>query len=85
MPPPPAAFLVLIDALVLIQGLIVTRLLGPDAIGLYGVVSTTVISLIALKRVGIDEAFVQQESPTRSGSSSTRSRSSWGSRWRWRS
>jgi O-antigen/teichoic acid export membrane protein len=54
-------FLVGIDALVLAQGLIVTRLLGPRAIGLYGVASTTVISLIALKRVGIDEAFVQQE------------------------
>ncbi len=57
------AFLVLIDGLVLVQGLIVTRLLGPDAIGLYGVVSTTVISLISLKRVGIDEQFVQQEEP----------------------
>jgi O-antigen/teichoic acid export membrane protein len=56
-------FLVLIDGLVLIQGLVVTRLLGPRAIGLYGVVSTTVITLIALKRVGIDEAFVQQEEP----------------------
>jgi O-antigen/teichoic acid export membrane protein len=54
-------FLVGIDAIVLIQGLVVTRLLGPREIGLYGVVSTTVISLIALKRVGIDEAFVQQE------------------------
>jgi O-antigen/teichoic acid export membrane protein len=56
-----AGFLVLIDGLVLIQGLIVTRLLGPKQIGLYGVVSTTVISLVALKRVGIDEAFVQQD------------------------
>jgi O-antigen/teichoic acid export membrane protein len=56
-------FLVLIDGLVLVQGLVVTRLLGPQAIGLYGVVSTTVISLIALKRVGIDEAFVQQAEP----------------------
>jgi O-antigen/teichoic acid export membrane protein len=55
------AFLILIDGLVLVQGLIVTRLLGPRQIGLYGVVSTTVISLIALKRVGIDEAFVQQD------------------------
>jgi O-antigen/teichoic acid export membrane protein len=58
-----AGFLVGIDALVLVQGLIVTRLLGPRQIGLYGVVSTTVISLIALKRVGIDEAFVQQDEP----------------------
>ena len=56
-----AGFLVGIDLLVLIQGLVVTRLLGPAQIGLYGVVSTTVLSLIALKRVGIDEAFVQQE------------------------
>jgi O-antigen/teichoic acid export membrane protein len=53
-------FLVLIDGLVLVQGLVVTRLLGPESIGLYGVVSTVVISLIALKRVGIDELFVQQ-------------------------
>ncbi len=58
-----AGFLVGIDALVLAQGLIVTRLLGPSQIGLYGVVSTTVISLIALKRIGIDEAFVQQDQP----------------------
>ncbi len=56
-------FLIGIDALVLIQGLVVTRLLGPVAIGLYGVVSTTVISLIALKRVGVDEAFVAQDEP----------------------
>jgi O-antigen/teichoic acid export membrane protein len=54
-------FLVAIDAIVVVQGLIVTRLLGPRAIGLYGVVATTVITLIALKRVGIDEAFVAQE------------------------
>lgn len=58
-----AAFLIGIDGLVLVQGLVVTRLLGPRQIGLYGVVSTTVISLIALKRVGIDEAFVQQDEP----------------------
>ena len=37
-----AAFLVGIDGLVLGQGLIVTRLLGPSEIGLYGIVSTTV-------------------------------------------
>jgi O-antigen/teichoic acid export membrane protein len=54
-------FLLLIDGVVLLQGLIVTRLLGPRQIGLYGIVSTTVISVIAFKRIGIDEAFVQQE------------------------
>jgi O-antigen/teichoic acid export membrane protein len=56
-----AGFLAAIDGLVLAQGLVVTRLLGPREIGLYGVVSTTVISLIALKRVGIDELFVAQD------------------------
>src|SRR3954447_10350856 len=48
------------EALVLLQGLIVTVLLGPKAIGLYGIVTITAITIVALKRVGIDEAFVQQ-------------------------
>src|SRR3954447_7438997 len=48
------------EALVLLQGLIVTVLLGPQAIGLYGIVTTTAMTIVALKRVGIDEAFVQQ-------------------------
>ncbi|MGZ4278411.1 MAG: oligosaccharide flippase family protein, partial [Solirubrobacteraceae bacterium] len=56
-----AAFLVGIDGLVLVQGLIVTRLLGPGEIGLYGIVSVTLVTVLALKRVGIDEAFVQRE------------------------
>ena len=34
-----AAALVFFDGLVLLQGLIVTRLLGPSDIGLYGIVS----------------------------------------------
>jgi PST family polysaccharide transporter len=54
------AFLVLVDVLVLAQGLIVARELGPRELGLYGIVSITVVTLIALKRVGIDEAYVQQ-------------------------
>jgi O-antigen/teichoic acid export membrane protein len=48
------------EALVLVQGLIVTVLLGPRAIGLYGIVTVTAMTIVALKRVGIDEAFVQQ-------------------------
>ncbi|MGH2875456.1 MAG: oligosaccharide flippase family protein [Solirubrobacteraceae bacterium] len=48
------------EALVLAQGLIVTVLLGPRLIGLYGIVTTTAITVAALRRVGIDEAFVQQ-------------------------
>ena len=56
-----AAFLLLIDGLVVGQGLIVTRLLGPEAIGLYGIVTATVMTIVALKRVGIDEAYVQQD------------------------
>jgi O-antigen/teichoic acid export membrane protein len=58
-----SGFMVGIDALVLVQGLVVTRLLGPREIGLYGIVSTFVVSIVALKRVGIDEAFVAQDEP----------------------
>jgi O-antigen/teichoic acid export membrane protein len=55
------AFLVVVEAAALAQALIVARILGPSEIGLYGIVSITVVTLIALKRVGIDEAFVQQD------------------------
>jgi O-antigen/teichoic acid export membrane protein len=48
------------EGLVLAQGLIVSILLGPSAIGLYGIVTATAMTIVALKRVGIDEAFVQQ-------------------------
>lgn len=51
------------ESLVLIQGLVVTALLGPRLIGLYGIVSTTAVTIIALRRLGIDEAFVQQNEP----------------------
>ena len=54
-----AAFVVGIDAIVAAQGLVVTRLLGPETIGLYGLVAVTVTTILTLKRVGIDEAFVQ--------------------------
>ncbi|WP_028059694.1 oligosaccharide flippase family protein [Candidatus Solirubrobacter pratensis] len=56
-----AAFLSGAEGLVLVQGLLATALLGPDAIGLYGVVSTTAMTIVALRRVGIDEAFVQEQ------------------------
>ena len=56
-----AGVLALVDAVVLVQGLVVTRLLGPEAIGLYGVVTVTAMTIVSLKRVGIDEAFVAQE------------------------
>jgi O-antigen/teichoic acid export membrane protein len=56
-----AAFLSGAEGLVLLQGLLATALLGPDAIGLYGVVTTTAMTIVALRRVGIDEAFVQEE------------------------
>ena len=48
------------EGLALLQGLIVTALLGPVAIGLYGIVTTTAMTIVQLRRVGIDEAFVQQ-------------------------
>jgi len=55
-----AAFLSSAEALVLLQGLLATALLGPGPIGLYGIVTTTAMTIVALRRVGIDEAFVQQ-------------------------
>jgi O-antigen/teichoic acid export membrane protein len=54
-----AAFLSGAELLVLAQGLLATALLGPDLIGLYGIVTTTAMTIVALRRVGIDEAFVQ--------------------------
>src|SRR4051794_9062398 len=53
-----AAFLSGAELLVLLQGLLATALLGPGAIGLYGIVTTTAMTIVALRRVGIDEAFV---------------------------
>src|SRR3954451_4566126 len=58
-----AVALATVDLLVLAQGLIVTRLLGPAAIGLYGIVTVTTMTVVALKRVGVDEAFVAQDEP----------------------
>jgi O-antigen/teichoic acid export membrane protein len=55
-----AVFLGGAEVLVLIQGLVVTVLLGPVAIGLYGIVTTTAMTIVQLRRIGIDEAFVQQ-------------------------
>ena len=48
------------EGLALVQGLIVTALLGPVAIGLYGIVTVTAMTVVQLRRVGIDEAFVAQ-------------------------
>src|SRR3954447_25341416 len=55
-----AVFLSGAEGLVLAQGLLATALLGPGAIGLYGIVTTTAMTVVQLRRVGIDEAFVQQ-------------------------
>ncbi|HEY7077164.1 MAG TPA: oligosaccharide flippase family protein [Solirubrobacteraceae bacterium] len=55
-----ALFLSGAEGLVLLQGLLATALLGPHEIGLYGVVTTTAMTIVALRRVGIDEAFVQE-------------------------
>ncbi len=64
------------EVLLLIQGLIVTAILGPEAIGLYGVVSATAMTITNLKRVGIDEEFVRQaEAGAGGGVPASRSRS----------
>src|SRR3954454_14642980 len=56
-----AVFLSGAEALVVAQNLLATALLGPGRIGLYGVVTTTAMTIVALRSVGIDEAFVQAE------------------------
>ena len=55
-------FLLAVEALGLIQAVVVARLLDADQVGTYGIVSVTVLTLLSLKQVGIDEAFVQQDS-----------------------
>jgi len=54
-------FLLAVESLGLIQAVVVARILNADEVGLYGIVSVTVITLLALKQVGIDEAYVQQD------------------------
>ena len=58
-----ALFLGGVQALLLVQGVIVTALLGPVAIGLYAIVSTIALTFLELKKAGVDEAFVQQSEP----------------------
>jgi len=53
-------FLLAVEAFGLIQAIAVARLLDADQVGTYGIVSVTVVTLLSLKQVGIDEAFVQQ-------------------------
>ena len=55
------AFLLAIESLGLIQAIAVARLLDADQVGLYGIVSVTVMTLLGLKQIGIDEAYVQQD------------------------
>jgi len=55
------AFLTAVEALSLLQGLLVARLLSTQDFALYGIVSVTVVTLLQLKTVGIDEGYVQQD------------------------
>jgi O-antigen/teichoic acid export membrane protein len=54
-------FILVAEGVVLIQQIFVARFLSTSEVGLYGIVSITVITLLTLKQVGIDEQFVQQE------------------------
>lgn len=55
------SFLLAVEAIGLVQAVVVARLMTADQVGLYGIVSVTVMTLLALKQVGIDEAYVQQQ------------------------
>lgn len=56
-------FLLAVELLGVAQAIVVARLLDADEVGLYGIVSVTVMTLLSLKQIGIDEAFVQQDQP----------------------
>lgn len=56
-------FILVAEGVVLVQQVLVARLLSTAQVGLYGIVSITVITLLTLKQVGIDEQFVQQDEP----------------------
>src|ERR1700750_1601351 len=58
-----AVALAAVDLVVLAQGLIVTRLLGPTAIGLYGIVAATTMTVVGLKRGGGGEGVVRPDQP----------------------
>jgi O-antigen/teichoic acid export membrane protein len=51
------------ELLLVLQGLIVTAILGPESIGLYGAASVTAVTIAGLERIGIDEEFVRQSEP----------------------
>ena len=53
-------FLVVVESVTVAQNVVVARLLSTSDIGLYGIVSVTVMTLLTLKQVGIDEQYVQQ-------------------------
>jgi len=55
------AFLLGVELLGVVQAVLVARLLGTAEVGVYGIVSVTVMTLLSLKQIGIDEAFVQQD------------------------
>jgi O-antigen/teichoic acid export membrane protein len=57
------AFLVVMESVAVAQNVVVARLLSTSQIGLYGIVSVTVMTLLTLKQVGIDEQYVQQDEP----------------------
>ena len=54
-------FLLAVEALGVLQAVVVARLLSADQVGLYGIASVTVMTLLSLKQIGIDEAYIQQE------------------------
>lgn len=56
-----AGFLLAVESLGVAQALVVARLLSADQVGLYGIASVTVMTILTLKAIGIDEGYVQQD------------------------
>jgi O-antigen/teichoic acid export membrane protein len=58
-----ALFLVGLNALALLKGIVVAGLIGPSEYGVWGIVSLVLLSLITLKSVGVGDKYIQQDEP----------------------
>jgi len=56
-------YLLGLNALAVVQGLVVARLLGPGEYGLWGLLAVSFGTLFALLAVGIDDKYINQDHP----------------------
>jgi len=56
-------YLVGINALAVVMGVVVAGLLGPEEYGLWGLLTVSFGTLFALLAVGIDDKYINQDHP----------------------